>query len=214
MIARFPFRAALLFSSFFLPSASLFSAQKNPKDLKPVHRTSWSLEGGAFFVTEGRIPNGPCFRVDGHVDAPQFFDKLQRVDDDGGTTYRRGTETVTEFPAQLDVIMTVHDFPCSIAIGDKRFAPPLTREIMRSLRLKLYWKRGVRLLPVGKMIDPRLNIRQLEPNIKPEADDLPPRYEWLYNFTLPSEGVPIDDSLVFTFETQQGEIVARTSARL
>src|SRR5579859_2534514 len=214
MTRRFPFRVALLLGSLFLPGASLFSAQKNPKDLKPVHRTSWSLEGGAFFVTEGRIPGGPCFRVDGHVTAPQFFEKLQRIDDDGGTTYRRGAETVTEFPEQLDVFMTVHDFPCSFAIGEKRFAPPLTREIMSALRLKLYWKRGVQLLPAGKLIDQRMEIHQLEPNIKPESGDLPPRLEWLYIFTLPSEGVPIDDSLVFTFETQQGEIVARTSARL
>jgi len=214
MNSRFIFRSAILFGSLVLPAPSILCAQKNSKDLKPVHRTSWSLDGGAFFVTEGRVPNGPCFRVDGHVDAPQFFDKLQRLDDDEGTRYRRGTEPVTEFPAQLDVTMTVHDLPCSIAIGDKRFAPPLTREVMRSLRLKLYWKRGVELHPVGTMIDPRLNIRQLEPNIKPEADDLAPRYEWLYTFTVPSEGVPIDDSLVFTFETAQGEIVARTSARL
>src|SRR5262249_8326428 len=112
------------------------------------------------------------------------------------------------------VSMTIYDLPCSIKIGEKMPAPPLTRELMSSLRLKLYWKRGVALLPTAKLIDPRLTVRQLEPNIKPETDDLPPRSACLYDFALPSEGVPIEDSLVFPFETAGGTGVARTSARL
>jgi hypothetical protein len=214
MIFRFIRGAPLFLAAFVLCGSPLFCAQKNPKDQKPLHRSSWNLEGGAFFATDGRIPNGPCFRVHGQVDAPHFFDNLRRIDDDGGTTYRRGMEAVTEFPAKLGVSMTIHDFPCSMKIGDKTSAPPLTRELMSSLRLKLYWKRGLELQPTAKLIDPRLTVRQLEPNIKPEADDLPPRYEWIYTFGLPSEGVPIEDSLVFTFETAQGTVVARTSARL
>jgi len=208
-----PLGAVFLFASFALAAFPL-AAQKNPKALKPLHRSTWSLEGGAFFATDGGVPHGPCFRVTGQATAPGFFENLKRIDDEEGTTYRRGTETVTEFPAQLDVSMTVHDLPCSIATGDTKFSPPLTREVMHSLRLKLYWKSGVELHPVGKMIDPRLNIRELEPNIKPEANDLAPRYEWIYTFSLPSEGVPIDNSLVFTFETADGAVAARTSARL
>lgn len=214
MNALIRFRSTLLVAAFFLPHGSLCAAQKNPKDLKPIHRSTWSLDGGAFFVTEGRVPSGPCFRVDGQLDAPEFFDKLQRIDDESGTTYRRGAETVTEFPAQLDVIMTIHDLPCSIGVNDKRFAPPLSREVMASLRLKLFWKRGLEMHPAARMIDPQVQIRHLEPNIKPEADDVAPRYEWRYTFRLPSEGVPIDESLVFLFETAEGAIVARTSARL
>src|SRR5215813_5746701 len=119
MIFRSILRASLFLVAFFLPVSSILCAQKNPKDLKPLHRTSWNLEGGAFFATDGRIPNGPCFRVHGQVDAPRFFDNLRRIDDDGGTTYRRGAEAVTEFPSQLDVSMTIHDLPCSIRIGGK-----------------------------------------------------------------------------------------------
>src|SRR5262249_42111660 len=119
MIFRFIRRAPLFLTAFVLSGSPLFCAQKNPRDLKPLHRTSWNLEGGAFFVTDGRIPNGPCFRVHGQVDAPHFFDNLKRIDDDGGTTFRRGAEAVKEFPAQLGISMTIHDLPCSMKIGEK-----------------------------------------------------------------------------------------------
>jgi len=43
---------------------------------------------------------------------------------------------------------------------------------------------------------------------------VPERYEWNIQFALPSEGVPIEDSLVLTLEAPDGTIAARTSARL
>ena len=55
---------------------------------------------------------------------------------------------------------------------------------------------------------------QLTPNIQPAEEDLAPRYEFHFTFGIPSDGVPIEDSLVVTLQTSDGEIVARTSARL
>lgn len=208
------FGAASLFAACTFAAAPLPSAQKSPKELKPVGKTVWDLEGGVFFATDGRFPNGPCFRINGQVTAPQFFDKLKRVDDANGTRYLRGTEAVTEYPPKLDVSILLHDLPCSFVLKDKTFEPPLTKEDVGKLKMKLYWKHGVELRPTAKLLEPALRIRELEPNIKPEANDLQERYEWNFTFGLPSEGVPIEDSLVFTFETSDGAIAARTSARL
>jgi len=182
--------------------------------LKPLGKTVWNLEGGAFFATDGRIPNGPCFRISGQATAAEFFDKLKRVDDDNGTRYIRGTKAVTEYPPKLNVAIQLHDLPCSFLLKDKTFEPPLTKEEVSKLKLRLYWKHGVALRPTEHAIEPRLYIRTLEPNIKPDANDLQDRYEWNFSFGLPSEGVPIEDSLVFSFETADGAIAARTSAKL
>jgi len=205
------FGVASLFVAFTVVAAP---AQKTSKDLKPLGKTVWNLEGGAFFTTDGRIPNGPCFRMTGQATAPEFFDKLKRIDDDSGTRYLRGAETVTEYPPKLDVSILLHGLPCSFFLKEKAFEPLLTKEDVSKLKLKLYWKHGVELRPTGRFVDPILHIRTLEPNIKPDANDLQERYEWNFTFGLPCEGVPIEDSLVFTFETADGAIAARTSARL
>lgn len=213
MIRRCRPGVAFFFGFLILP-ASLSCVQKNPKDLKAVHRSTWSFEGGTFFATDGRIPNGPCFRLTGQATAPKFFDDLRRIDDENGTQYMRGTETVTEFPARLDVQILIHDQPCSFLLKDKTTEPPLAKDDITKLRLLLFWKHGVAMRPTQRIVDGELNIRELQPNITPEANDLAPRYEWHFSFGVPSEGVAIEDSLVVTFQTRTGEIAARTSARL
>jgi len=216
MKRAFSCSALFLAAAFALAAAAgaALAAQKSPKDLKPLKRTVWNLEGGAFFATDGRIPNGPCFRMTGQVAAPEFFDGLKRIDDENGTKYLRAAEEVTEYPPRLNVSILLHDFPCSFLLKSKTFEPPLTKEDVGKLKLKLYWKHGLELRPVTRLLDRRIYIRTLEPNIKPDANDLPERYEWNLALEVPGEGVPIEDSLVITFETSQGEIVARTSARL
>src|SRR5215467_6726065 len=208
--ARFGIHLALVALCPF----ALHAAQKSPKDLKPVGRTVWNLAGGAFISTDGRIPGGPFFRMTGQVTAFGFFENLKRVDDDHGTTYLRGSEKVTEFPPRLDISILIHDFPCSLELRDKSFGPWLTKEDVGKLKLKLYWKRGVELRRTNWAETPRMLVRALEPNIKPATNDLPERYEWNIQFALPAEGVPIDESLVFTLEAPDGTIAARTSARL
>jgi len=193
---------------------ALHAVQKPPKDLKPLGKTVWNLEGGAFFATDGKIPGGPCFRLTGQVTALGFFDNLKRVDDDRGTRYLRGKELVTEFPPRLDVSILIHDFPCSLDIRDKSFGPWLTKEDVGKLKLKLFWKRGVELRRTNWVETPKMLIRPVEPYIRPEANNVPERYEWNIQFALPCSGVPIEDSLVLTLEAPDGTIAARTSARL
>src|SRR5215470_3796152 len=207
----FQFGISFLLATYALAAAP---AQKPVKDPKPLGKTVWNLEGGAFFATDGRIPNGPCFRINGQATAPIFFDKLKRVDDENGTKYLRGTEAVTEYPPKLEISILIHDVPCSFKLKEQTFEPPLTKEDVGNLRLRLAWKHGVELRPAARYVDPAIHIRELEPNVTPEANDLPKRYEWNLTFGLPSEGVSIEDSLVFTFETADGAVAARTSARL
>ena len=69
----------------------------------PREKTVWNYDGGLFLQTNGSIPDGPCFRISGHVEAPGFFNNLKRVDTDSGAVFRRGNDTVTQFPDRLSL---------------------------------------------------------------------------------------------------------------
>src|SRR5262249_48614611 len=151
-------------------------------ELRHVGKTVWNLEGGAFFATDGRMPNGSCFRINGQVTAPEFFDKLKRIDDENGTKFVRGAEAVTEYPPRLDVSILIHDVPCSFRLKDQTFSPPLTKEEVGRLRLRMFWKHGIELRRTANYADPEMRIRELKPDLKPDvapgADELLKRYEW------------------------------------
>src|SRR5262245_47865395 len=59
--------------------------EKSEKKSKPAKRTVWNLDGGVFFATDGHLPNGSCFRLNGQMNATDFFDGLRRVDSEDGT---------------------------------------------------------------------------------------------------------------------------------
>ncbi|PYU78300.1 MAG: hypothetical protein DMG51_19005, partial [Acidobacteria bacterium] len=108
-------------------------------------KSVWNYDGGVFFETDGSLPNGVCFRVSGNVTSPEFFDHLKRIDDGHGTVFRRGLDTVTQFPDQLLLSFVIHDQSCSSRLHEVGTHIYLTREMMGALQLSLYWKRGVDL---------------------------------------------------------------------
>src|ERR1700752_640432 len=73
---------------------------KPAKPVKPGKRTVWNLDGGAFFATDGHLPNGSCFRLQGQMIAPEFFEGLRRVDTDEGSSYLQRDKVLTEYPDQ------------------------------------------------------------------------------------------------------------------
>jgi hypothetical protein len=205
--------ASLAALSFLLlapaPSASQHK-QNQPKHEKNI----WNYDGGVFFETDGSLPNGVCFRVYGRVTSEDFFDNLKRVDTDEGTIFRRGTKTVTRFPDSLTVSYAVRDQACPSGIQKVGSRAYMTQEMMENLRLSIYWKHGVELRPVEniKLLDTRVD--RINPYATALAAELPRRYEWSYELSVPSAGVSLSDSLVFVFRTQDERIAARVAARL
>lgn len=191
------------------PSASQHK-QNQPKHEKNI----WNYDGGVFFETDGSLPNGVCFRVYGRVTSEDFFDNLKRVDTDEGTIFRRGTKTVTRFPDSLTVSYAVRDQACPSGIQKVGSRAYMTQEMMENLRLSIYWKHGVELRPVEniKLLDTRVD--RINPYATALAAELPRRYEWSYELSVPSAGVSLSDSLVFVFRTQDERIAARVAARL
>ena len=177
-------------------------------------KSVWNYDGGVLFATDGSLPNGVCFRVSGQINASDFFEHLKRVNDERGTVFLRGTEPVSEFPAELGVLFSIRDEPCSPNLRDFASHPYLTREMMSQLQLSMYWKHGVDLRPVKDVKEVEARIERITPYAKELSAELPERFEWSYQLAVPSEGVPLTDSLVFVFRTLDKRIAARVAARL
>jgi len=47
-----------------------------------------------------------------------------------------------------------------------------------------------------------------------QAHGLPEKFEWSYEYSVPSAGVPLSDSLVLVLRDGENRIVARVAARL
>ena len=105
--------------------------ENSKKNHKPGKAIVWNLDGGVFFNTDGHLPNGSCFRLTGHMTAPDFFDDLRRFDTGDGTTYKLHDKPVNTYPSEL--LLTVHllDFPCTLDLkepGSPSASYPRTHE--------------------------------------------------------------------------------------
>jgi hypothetical protein len=180
-------------------------------------KSVWSYEGGLFVITDGSIANGPCFRLAGRVTSGDFFDHLKRFDKADGTIFRHGPEAVETFPDQLTLTFAVHDLHAQTCPPPPQGGDTpkyLTRAMMSSLHLYLYWKRGVELRPVENVERTFFVVRELIPKAAAEAHGLPEKLEWTYEYIVPSAGVPLTDSLVLILRDAENRIVARVAARL
>lgn len=204
---------------FFVTCLLLLAATPQVGDAQPPReKTVWNYDGGVQLVTDGAITDGPCFRLTGRLKAPQFFDNLRRVDSSSGTLFRRGNEIVTEFPERMELSFELYDLPCSDRIQEAGTRIYLNKAILRTLHVNFYWKRGLSLRPApeimlkhAEMIPIEPFARELSPN---NNDPLPKKFEWWFQFDVPSARVPLTDSLVLVMLSPEGKIVARCAARL
>ena len=190
------------------------STSQNGKNQAKHEKIVGNYFGGVLLETDGSLPNGVCFRVYGRMTSEEFFDNLKRVDTDEGTIFRRGTEPVTQFPESLLVSYAIRDQLCPTGMQKVGSRAYMTQEMMENLRLSIYWKHGVELRPLknSKLLDARVD--RINPYAVALAAELPRRYEWSYELSIPSAGVSLSDSLVFIFRTPDDRIAARVAARL
>ena len=196
------------------PGAARLPAPNHEKNV-------WNYEGGLFLQTNGSVPDGPCFRISGHVAAPGFFDNLKRVDTDMGATFRRGSENVTQFPDQISlqfVVFDHYDATCPPQVENTSGTPHLTRAMMASMHLYLYWKHGVELRPITNVVPKYFSVDPIIPTASARAASrggpVAEKLAWSYEFAVPSAGVPLSDSLVLVMRTADNRIAARVAARM
>jgi hypothetical protein len=209
-----PIALALLFLLNIAAGASAEQAKHQKHERPDKDRNVWSYDGGVFFETDGSLPNGVCFRVHGQMISGDFFNGLRRVDTDQSTVFQRGNETVTKFPDSVTVSFSIRDQFCPAGVQQVGTRPYLTEKMIGELRLSLYWKHGVDLSPVKGVQEVNSRVDRILPYATSLAADLPARYEWSYQFVVPSAGVALMDGLAFVFRTPDGRIAARVAARL
>ena len=197
---------------FLVPGVSAQAARHGKHD--GHDKTVWNYEGGVLFETDGSLPNGVCFRIYGIMNADDFFGSLKRIDTDKGTVFQRGTETVTKFPNSVTATFAIRDQLCPAGmqqIGTRKY---MTQKMIDELRLSLYWKHGVELQSVKGAKEITSRVDRIQPYATSLTAELPARYEWTFEFTVPSEDISLMDSLAFVFRTPDGHIAARVAARL
>ena len=209
-----PIVLALLFLLNIAPGASAEQAKHQKHERPDKDRNVWSYDGGVFFETDGSLPNGVCFRVHGQMISGDFFNGLKRVDTDQSTVFHRGNESVTKFPDSVTVSFSIRDQLCPAVVQQVGARPYLTEKMIGELRLSLYWKHGVDLSVVKGVQQVNSRVDRIQPYAASLAADLPARYEWSYQFVVPSAGVSLMDSLAFVFRTPDGRIAARVAGRL
>ena len=204
--------AALL---LLVPASRASQAQQKPKKKeKPVKKQVLNFDGGIVFATEGGLSELTCFQLTGRATASGFFDDFKRIDDESGTEYRSGQEKVTQFPEELHVSFIVFDIPCksqTLQPGPRKY---LTQEMMKSLRFSFYWKRGIELRHIENLKWEAATAEPVKPYNTESKEELPKRFRWFLNFTIPSAGVPLTDRLVLIIRTPDGRTAARVAARL
>jgi len=198
-----------------LPALALLPALAPFLFAQPPHTKGvWNYDGGLLMMTDGSLPSGPCFRLTGHATAPNYFDNLKREDSDSGTIVHRGHDIVTEYPARLHLSFVLHDLPCDYQIQQAATRTYLTLGEVNGLRIRFYWKHGLKMRPAAGVTPSNSEVRRLLPYATELAGDLPAKYEWLFEFDVPSAGVPVTDSLVVVLLTPDGRIAARAAARM
>lgn len=195
-------------------SAAVQKPQDSKKKQKAIRKDVQNFDGGILFETDGGLSELTCFKLVGRVTAGHFFDDFKRMDDEQGTEYRSGQELVTEFPEELHVAFVLFDIPCPNRMQHPGPRMYLTEEMMKSLLFSFYWKRGVEMRHIEKFKREAATAALVEPYNTESKEELPKRYRWFLEYTIPSAGVPLTDRLVLIIRTPAGRRSARVAARL
>jgi hypothetical protein len=177
-------------------------------------KSVWNYDGGLQLMTDGSLLSGPCFRLSGRATAPDYFANLKRIDTGLGPLIHRGNDIVTEFPAELHVSFLMYDLPCSNQLQQTATRVYLTPSDVSSLRLSFFWKSGMHLRPAPGVVPKHFETRPILPYATQLAATLPEKFEWIFEFDVPSAAVPVTDSLVVILRTPDGRIAARAAARM
>src|ERR1700687_5796753 len=86
---------------------------QTPQPYKKKEKYITNYDGGMTFFTDGSFANELCFRLNGLVTAPGFFEELKRTETVSGTFFRNNHDIVTQFPEKLQMTLKIRDMPCA-----------------------------------------------------------------------------------------------------
>jgi hypothetical protein len=201
---------SLFFASLLFLAAPLHSGCPDP----PREKTVWNYDGGLQMVTDGTVPNGPCFRLTGRLTAADFFTNLRRVDSTSGTFYKRGNDIVTGFPDVMHLSFVIYDHPCSFNIEEAGAHAYLTKALISTFRIGFSWKHGMEMRPAQQVSLRKAEAHSIPPYAEGVATRRPERYEGWFEFDVPCKDVPLTDSFVMVLYSVDNRVIARVAGRM
>ena len=152
-------------------------------------------------MTTGEIRKGEiCATFYPELESGEFFNGVQRIDNEGVLEFRRYSRMVTAYPPHLTIQISIRASVCDADI----FTPAPNPEFLKTLHFKVQWKRQLYLRPVESY------TIQTVPLTLDESESRELVVVQIYD----SGNVPLTDHLILTALSPEGKILSRMAAHL
>lgn len=137
-----------------------------------------------------------CGVLGGDVTAGDFFRGLERRETADGIEFRRKSQVIHDFPAELSVVLSGTIGSCPTSVPNSVSAASLTNFI-NQLKIAAEWSNGAGARPVSDISV----IRHAPPEVWWPETDAP---HWKLEIKVPSKDVPLTDSLSISIQSEDG----------
>jgi hypothetical protein len=174
---------------------------------KTRHRRLMRLGGDLIRVGQ------TCLMLYGYVEADDFFDGLIAIQTGKGIQFFKGDQEIETFPEGLTINVLGALGTCTDEeylmrnTSSRKLNLRLDEDFMKSILFDGSWKQG--LDEKRAELGPVATGRTRSPDPRINRDDW-----WSYQLKVRSKEISVNDSLVLTIESPDGDMITRLSGRL
>ncbi len=151
-------------------------------------------------LSTGQIRRGNvCVNFIPVLQAGEFFNGLERVDNAQRSEFRKNSLAVTNFPDFMTIEINIRVEDCDADV----YTPVKTPEFVMGMHFRVEWKRGLDLRPVVNVSIERM------PVMMEQGDN-----RMLFVVKIRDHDVPLTDHLILSVVGADGKLMSRMSARL
>lgn len=151
-------------------------------------------------LSTGQIRRGNvCVNFIPVLQAGEFFNGLERVDNAQRSEFRKNSFVVTNFPDFMTIEINIRVEDCDADV----YTPVKTPEFVMGMHFRVEWKRGLDLRPVVNVSVERM------PVMMEQGDN-----RMLFVVKIRDHDVPLTDHLILSVVGADGKLMSRMSARL
>jgi hypothetical protein len=147
-----------------------------------------------------------CITSTSNLSSADFFEDLLVRQTSSGVEFFQQSHPVKDFPTTLTVETIFLIQRCS---DRKLETADASEEILKRLRFKLEWKRGLEVRPVADF-----SHRLIQPAAFHGGFRDPRMVVWTVQLIVKDSGIPLTDDLVLRILVDDGKLLARFAARL
>src|SRR5579883_206277 len=142
------------------------------------------------------------------VGPSEFFENLRSVDSPQGTVFMKDGGEVRFFPDRMTITLRIYGPEDSD--GKSGASKQLNYDLMRGLKFKVQWKRGMKLRSVREL----RRLSAAEGTFLDLENSGRPMDGWTYEMVFEDSRAPITDHLILSILSPDDKLIARMSAYL